>query len=153
MCGKLTHFHLDSIEGVPAMSRILTGDSQKLSFSILTTVPFLIFYQTNPLEAPTLPTQPVAKPVRGLPWQKLRVDGVCPHEKQFEISITQPNRMKLFQKWAPLLSCNYFPITFDEIYNKKVLEPVNKKASKIKDIDVNHRNDYHDNVKSSLNAF
>ena len=30
--------------GVPAVSRILTGDSQKLSFSILTKVPFLIFW-------------------------------------------------------------------------------------------------------------
>ena len=29
--------------GVPAMSWILTGDSQKLSFSILRKVPFLIF--------------------------------------------------------------------------------------------------------------
>ena len=29
--------------GVPTTSRILTGDSQKLSFSILTKVPFLIF--------------------------------------------------------------------------------------------------------------
>ena len=29
--------------GVPATSRILTGDSQKLSFSILRKVPFLIF--------------------------------------------------------------------------------------------------------------
>ena len=29
--------------GVPATSHILTGDSQKLSFSTLTKVPFLIF--------------------------------------------------------------------------------------------------------------
>ena len=29
--------------GVPTMSRILTGDSEKLSFSTLTKVPFLIF--------------------------------------------------------------------------------------------------------------
>ena len=29
--------------GVPATSRILTGDSQKLNFSTLTKVPFLIF--------------------------------------------------------------------------------------------------------------
>ena len=29
--------------GVPATSRILTGDSQKFSFSILRKVPFLIF--------------------------------------------------------------------------------------------------------------
>ena len=29
--------------GVPATSRILTGDSQKFSFSILIKVPFLIF--------------------------------------------------------------------------------------------------------------
>ena len=43
MCGKLTHFHLDTIEGVPAMSRILTGDSQKLSYLTLTKVPFIIF--------------------------------------------------------------------------------------------------------------
>ena len=31
------------ILGVPATAQILTGDSQKLSFSILTKVPFLIF--------------------------------------------------------------------------------------------------------------
>ena len=43
MCGKLTHFHLDSIEGVPALSRILAGDSQKLSYSTLTKLPFFIF--------------------------------------------------------------------------------------------------------------
>ena len=34
--------------GVPATSRILTGDSQKLSFSILTKVPFLIFWSDKP---------------------------------------------------------------------------------------------------------
>ena len=33
----------DIIIGVPATSRILKGDSQKLSFSILRKVPFLIF--------------------------------------------------------------------------------------------------------------
>ena len=33
---------------MPATSRILTGDSQKLSFSILTLVPFLIFLSDNP---------------------------------------------------------------------------------------------------------
>ena len=31
------------ILGVPAKSRILTGDSQKLSFSTITKIPFLIF--------------------------------------------------------------------------------------------------------------
>ena len=39
--------------GVPATSWILTGDSLKLSFSTLTKVPFLIFEQTNPLNAPS----------------------------------------------------------------------------------------------------
>ena len=34
--------------GVPATSRILTGDSQKLSFSILRKVPFLIFWSDKP---------------------------------------------------------------------------------------------------------
>ena len=34
--------------GVPATSRILTGDSQKLSFSILRKVPFLIFCSDKP---------------------------------------------------------------------------------------------------------
>ena len=38
-----------SILEVPTMLRILTGDSQKLSFSTLTKVPLWIFYQTNPL--------------------------------------------------------------------------------------------------------
>ena len=33
---------------MPATSRILTGDSQKLSFSILTLVPFLIFLSDKP---------------------------------------------------------------------------------------------------------
>ena len=34
--------------GVPATSQILTGDSQKLSFSTLTKVPFLIFLVGKP---------------------------------------------------------------------------------------------------------
>ena len=34
--------------GVPAMSRILTADSQKLSLSILRKVPFLIFWSDKP---------------------------------------------------------------------------------------------------------
>ena len=33
---------------MPVTSRILTGDSQKLSFSMLTKVPFLIFWSDNP---------------------------------------------------------------------------------------------------------
>ena len=35
------------------MSQILTSDSQKLNFSTVTKVPFLIFEQTNPLNAPS----------------------------------------------------------------------------------------------------
>ena len=42
--------------GVPATSRILIGDCQKLSFSTLTKVPFLIFWSDNPLNAPALPS-------------------------------------------------------------------------------------------------
>ena len=34
--------------GVPATSRILTGDSQRLSFSILSKVPILIFWSDKP---------------------------------------------------------------------------------------------------------
>ena len=36
--------------GVPATSRILTGDSQNLSFSTLTKVPFLIFWSDKPCQ-------------------------------------------------------------------------------------------------------
>ena len=42
----MTLFHVTL--GVPATSRILTGDSQKLSFSILRKVPFLIFWSDKP---------------------------------------------------------------------------------------------------------
>ena len=41
---KWTH----CILGVPATSWILTGDSQKLGFSILTQIPFLIFWSDKP---------------------------------------------------------------------------------------------------------
>ena len=43
--------------GVPATSWILMGDCQKLSFSTIKST-FLIFDQTNPLDAQTLPYQP-----------------------------------------------------------------------------------------------
>ena len=36
--------------GVLATSQILAGDSQKISFSILTKVPFLIFWSDKPLQ-------------------------------------------------------------------------------------------------------
>ena len=45
----------DLLLGVPATACILTGDCQKISFSTLTKVPFLIFYQTNPFDAQALP--------------------------------------------------------------------------------------------------
>ena len=40
------------------MSRILTGDSEKLSFSTLTEVPFFVFDQTTPLDKQALPSEP-----------------------------------------------------------------------------------------------
>ena len=45
-----------NILGVPTVSWILTADSQKLSFSTLMKIPFLIFDQTNPLNALALPS-------------------------------------------------------------------------------------------------
>ena len=64
-----TQLPLLSKLGVPATSQILTADSQKLNFSILSKVPFY---------AQTLPTQPEAEPVRGLRGQSLRVEGHGP---------------------------------------------------------------------------
>ena len=42
-CVSGVTYKLVNAIGVPATSQILTGDSQKLSFSTLTKVPFLIF--------------------------------------------------------------------------------------------------------------
>ena len=62
---------------VPVTLSILTGDSQKLSFSTLKKEPSWFFDQTNSVNAKLLPTKLVAKLVRGLCGQKFSMDREC----------------------------------------------------------------------------
>ena len=54
-CPEATTIHYTTTLGVPTTSRILIGDSQKLSFSTLTKVSFLIFWSDIPIDAKLLP--------------------------------------------------------------------------------------------------
>ena len=99
--------------GVPATSRILTGDSQKLSFSILTKVPFLIFWSDEPPRHANSAHVACSRAGMWAAWAEVaRRRGVSYIDKIYIFEILMRNCSKyqspsqigwFFSKWAPLV--------------------------------------------------